>query len=213
MATRKRPRPGAARPMVPIWSPVVGAHRVNAAEGYTGTADGSVSRSKRANRPVTMPCDRSHRRAGSNWGRSLAGPTGGAELGRGPHRECCVCSIRPTSTSARATPTWAIEPDPARAAVRGIRGNHRPGPRGEGRPGADRRRPVHSNVQPKRSVERAAAELEPGGCADPDRHRAGHPRRLRQRVDLPRLRHGGARGRGRLGYSSRCWTRTMSTST
>src|SRR5262245_2307200 len=39
------------------------------AEGYIGSPDGSVSRSKRASRPVTMPCDRSHRRAGSNWGR------------------------------------------------------------------------------------------------------------------------------------------------
>ena len=46
-----------------------------------------------------------------------------------------------------------------------------------------------SNVQPRRSVERVAAELKRlVDGADPDRHHPGHPRRLRPRVDLPRLR-------------------------
>ena len=52
-----------------------------------------------------------------------------------------------------------------------------------------------SNVQPRRSVERVAAELARlGRVQDPDGDHPGDPRRLRSRLDLPRVR---PRGDGR----------------
>ena len=49
-----------------------------------------------------------------------------------------------------------------------------------------------SNVQPRRSVERVAAELQaPRRRADPDGHHPGHARRLRSGLDLPRVRPAG----------------------
>ena len=64
-----------------------------------------------------------------------------------------------------------------------------------------------SNVQPRRSVERVAAELKRlAEARDPDGHHPGHPRRLRPGIDLSRLRprrSGRQRPRRRHGHGPR----------
>ena len=146
--------------------------------------------------------------------RPLAGPVGhsaGAAIKGGSPPDAPTCSIPRTSTSARATPTSATPRPPSASAS---------SPRSR-RPWTSRSRRrstsflvagdlFDSNVQPRRSVERVAAELARlVAGADPHRPRPGHPRRLRPRLGLPRLRpRGDGRRAPRATTSSRSSRRT-----
>ena len=85
----------------------------------------------------------------------------------------------------------------------------------EGRPVPDRRRPVRLErpAAPLRRARRRRAQA-PRRGADPDGHHPGHPRRLRPRLDLPRLRPPRAgRHDARATAWSRSSTRTIRRST
>ena len=157
--------------------------------------------------PVTMTRRASGSASGESWGRlarAITADRAGGPIGRcspprvvrqRPRRRpaatgCFGSSTPRTSISAPATTTSASRRPPSASGS---------SPRSR-RPSTSRspRRSTSfliagdlfdSNVQPRRSVERVAAELTRlAEAQDPDRHHPGHPRRLRPRVDLPRLR-------------------------
>ena len=162
--------------------------------------------------PVTMRPETSGWRAGSHGGASLApGPAGRKGASRGSWL-ATRAAVRSDAREAQAPPVLRIvhtadvhlgarhadlgraRGGPARAPVRRVR-----------RPPVDLAIEERvdlfliagdlfdSNTQPRRSVERVAAELARLGGRHPDGHHPGHARRLRPRVDLPRLRPRGAR--------------------
>ena len=171
---------------VPSWSPwsgrtgdVVGPRRrIHGRADRTGLAVRPPASRRVGSRdtvPVTMAAERSGWRAGSMGAPRSRQPDGppGTAAGSGAPRPpsgsatreasptgCCDCSTPRTSISGRATPTWAIGPRPARAPVRGLHGDRRSRDRREGRPRSSIAGDLFdSNVQPRRSVERVAAEL------------------------------------------------------
>ena len=73
-ATRRRPKPGAARPLVPILESLGRAHRVNAGEGYPRIPRGSVSESK--------PCQSTCHNGARPFAAGERGAIGGASLAR-----------------------------------------------------------------------------------------------------------------------------------
>ncbi len=152
-----------------------------------------------------MGAPRSHHAGGSRGdpgphrhGRPRAVRT--ARSGEGPPARCSGSSTPRTSTSAPGTTTSASRRPPSASA------SSRPSRRRSTSPSP--RRSISfliagdlfdSNVQPRRSVERVAAELKRLAEARiRTRHHPGHPRLLRPRVDLPRLRPRGD-GRQRAG--------------